>query len=116
LPRSLWRTCSSGRATRRLYTRFFGDRANVGSFFLRCSLDWFCDQPYYNHGARYWNGGYEMIWVRGHMSRCGNHWIHGQYVRVRREHRQHDWNGRNDDRYDRLPPINWATSNFAARA
>jgi hypothetical protein len=55
------------------------------------------DQPYYNHGARYWAGDYQMIWVPGHMSR-GHHWVHGQYVRA--ERRQHDWNGRNDDRYD----------------
>jgi hypothetical protein len=54
------------------------------------------DRPFYNHGARYWDGGYEMIWVPGHMSRFGNHWIHGHYVRG--EHRQHDWNGRNDYR------------------
>ncbi|HWY51071.1 MAG TPA: hypothetical protein VNW72_06275 [Chthoniobacterales bacterium] len=54
------------------------------------------DRPFYNHGARYWDGGYEMIWVPGHMSRFGHHWIHGQYVRG--EHRQHDWNGRSDYR------------------
>jgi hypothetical protein len=54
------------------------------------------DQPYYNHGPRYWTGNYQMIWVPGHMSR-GHHWIHGQYVRA--ERRQRDWNGRHD-RYD----------------
>ena len=56
------------------------------------------DRPYYNHGARYWNGSYGMIWVPGHMS-SGHHWIHGQYVRS--EHRQHYSNGRHYDRqYD----------------
>jgi hypothetical protein len=43
------------------------------------------DQPYYNHGARYWAGNYAMVWVPGHMSRNGHHWIHGHYVRG--EHR-----------------------------
>jgi hypothetical protein len=56
------------------------------------------DRPFYNHGARYWDSGYEMIWVPGHMSRFGHHWIHGQYVRG--QHRQHDWNWRHDDRRD----------------
>ena len=56
------------------------------------------DRPFYNHGARYWNGDYEMIWVPGHMSRSGHHWVHGQYVRG--ERRQHNWNGRHDDRHD----------------
>ena len=54
------------------------------------------DRPFYNHGARYWEGDYEMIWVPGHMSRSGNHWIHGYYVRG--EHRHQDWNRRHDDR------------------
>jgi hypothetical protein len=53
------------------------------------------DRPFYSHGPRYWDSGYEMLWVPGHMSRHG-HWIHGQYVRG--QHRQHDWNGRQDDR------------------
>jgi len=54
------------------------------------------DRPFYNHGARYWAGDYEMVWVPGHMSRYGHHWIHGQYVRG--QHRQNDWNGRYDYR------------------
>jgi hypothetical protein len=54
------------------------------------------DRPFYTHGARYWDSDYEMIWVPGHMSRFGHHWIHGQYVRG--EHRQHEWNGRHDYR------------------
>ncbi len=54
------------------------------------------DRPLYNHGPRYWDSGYEMIWVPGHMSRFGHHWIHGQYVRG--QHRQHDWNGHDDYR------------------
>lgn len=56
------------------------------------------DRPYFNHGPRYWAGEYEMVWVPGHMSRYGHHWIHGHYVRG--EHRRHDWNGRHDDRHD----------------
>jgi hypothetical protein len=44
LPRSLWRTCSSSRATPTLYTRFFSHRADAGSFFLQCSRDWI--QPF----------------------------------------------------------------------
>jgi hypothetical protein len=44
LPRLLWRTCSSARATRTLYTRFFSDRANAGWFFLQCSCHWI--QPF----------------------------------------------------------------------
>jgi hypothetical protein len=56
------------------------------------------DRPFYSHGPRYWDGDYAMIWVPGHMSRFGHHWIHGQYVRG--EHRQHDWNSRHDDRND----------------
>ena len=56
------------------------------------------DRPFYNHGPRYWAGDYQMIWVPGHMSRFGHHWIHGQYVRA--ERRQHDWNRRYDNRFD----------------
>ena len=56
------------------------------------------DRPFYSHGARYWEGDYEMVWVPGHMSRSGHHWIHGQYVRG--EHRQHDWNRHHDNRHD----------------
>ena len=57
------------------------------------------DQPYYNHGARYWAGDYEMVWVPGHMSHFGHHWIHGQYIRG--EHRRHELNVRhNEDRQD----------------
>jgi len=56
------------------------------------------DRPYYNHGARYWSGDYAMIWVPGHMSRYGHHWIHGHYVRG--EGRNNDWNRRYNDRND----------------
>lgn len=55
------------------------------------------DRPYYNHGARYWDGDYQMVWVAGHMSN-GNHWVHGHYVRG--EHRQHEVNGHHDDHQD----------------
>ena len=53
------------------------------------------DQPFYNHGPRYWANDYEMVWVPGHMSR-GHHWIHGHYIRG--EHRHQGWDGRHDDR------------------
>ena len=43
------------------------------------------DRGYYTHGARYWNGDWEYIWVPGHHSRRG--WIHGHYRRG--EHRRH---------------------------
>jgi len=56
------------------------------------------DRPFYSHGARYWDGDYEMIWVPGHMSRFGHHWIHGQYIRG--EHRRQNFDRRNDDRHD----------------
>jgi hypothetical protein len=51
------------------------------------------DRPFYNHGARYWDNDYEMVWVPGHSER--NHWIHGQYVRG--EHRRHNGQDRHDD-------------------
>jgi hypothetical protein len=51
------------------------------------------DRPFYNHGARYWDGDYEMVWVPGHNE--GHHWKHGQYVRG--EHRQHNGQDRHDD-------------------
>ena len=54
------------------------------------------DRPYYSHGPRYWANDYEMIWVPGHMSRFGHHWIHGHYVRG--EHRQQGWDRRHDER------------------
>jgi hypothetical protein len=44
------------------------------------------DRPYYNHGPRYWQGDYEMIWVPGHWSEHGHHWIHGHYNRGERRH------------------------------
>ena len=53
------------------------------------------DRPFYSHGARYWAGDYEMIWVPGHMSRFGHHWVHGYYIRG--EHRRHDWDRRHDN-------------------
>jgi hypothetical protein len=55
------------------------------------------DRPFYHHGPRYWAGDYEMIWVSGHMSTYGHHWIHGHYVRG--EHRRQD-DRRNDYRDD----------------
>jgi hypothetical protein len=56
------------------------------------------DRPFYSHGPRYWEGDYEMIWVAGHWSDHGHHWIHGHYRRG--EHRRHDrrFDDRRDDR------------------
>jgi len=51
------------------------------------------DRPYYSHGARYWAGDYEMIWIPGHRNYRG--WVHGHYVRG--QHRHH-LNARLDDR------------------
>lgn len=51
------------------------------------------DRPYYSHGARYWAGDYEMIWVPGHRTYRG--WVHGHYVRA--THRHH-FNTRLDNR------------------
>jgi hypothetical protein len=51
------------------------------------------DRPFYSHGARYWEGDYEMIWVPGHRTYRG--WVHGHYVRG--QHRHH-FNTRFDDR------------------
>lgn len=66
------------------------------------------DRPYYRHGPRYWAGDYEMIWVPGHRSAYGRHWVHGRYVRGehRRNHRRHNdryndrYNDRQNDRYN----------------
>src|ERR1700682_2431591 len=56
------------------------------------------DRPFFNHGPRYWAGDSEMIWVPGHMSLYGHHWIHGHYVRG--HHTRHDFDRRRDDRQD----------------
>jgi hypothetical protein len=56
------------------------------------------DRGYYNHGARYWDGDYEMVWQAGHWG-PRHHWIHGHYVRG--EHRRHGgWDRRHDDHHD----------------
>jgi hypothetical protein len=56
------------------------------------------DRPFYNHGARYWTGDYEMVWVPGHKSRFGQQWIHGRYVRGQQRRHNHDGQDRYDDR------------------
>jgi hypothetical protein len=55
------------------------------------------DRPYYSHGARYWAGDYEMVWVNGHWSNHRHQWVHGHYVRG--EHRRH-WDRHHDERRD----------------
>jgi hypothetical protein len=45
------------------------------------------DRPYFSHGPRYYSGEWEMIWIPGHWSEHGHHWIHGHYRRG--EHRRH---------------------------
>lgn len=54
------------------------------------------DRPFYSHGARYWAGDYEMIWVPGHRTYRG--WVHGHYVRG--QHRHHLNNRFDDRRFD----------------
>jgi hypothetical protein len=53
------------------------------------------DRGYYTHGARYWNGDWEYVWVPGH--RWHGHWIHGHYVRGERRHHQWDRRHHHDD-------------------
>lgn len=48
------------------------------------------DRPFYSHGPRYWEGDYEMIWIPGHWSEHGHHWIHGHYRRGEHRHHHHD--------------------------
>ncbi|MEP6822884.1 MAG: hypothetical protein ABI946_11090 [Chthoniobacterales bacterium] len=55
------------------------------------------DRPYYSHGARYYRGDYEYIWVPGH--RRGRRWIHGHYRRGERR-RHFDRNRHHDVRFD----------------
>ncbi|MDQ6622287.1 MAG: hypothetical protein M3Y86_02210 [Verrucomicrobiota bacterium] len=57
------------------------------------------DRGYYTHGARYYDGDWEYIWVPGH--RHHGHWVHGYYRRG--EHRRHwhhdrDWRDDHDRR------------------
>ena len=47
------------------------------------------DRPYYTYGPRYWDRGYEWVWVPGHWSRHRHVWIHGHYVRRGGFYRQH---------------------------
>ena len=53
------------------------------------------DRPYYSHGPRYWHGDYEMVWVPGHWSEHGHHWVHGHYIRG--EHRHHHYDRVRED-------------------
>ncbi|HEY4282130.1 MAG TPA: hypothetical protein VGM62_03630 [Chthoniobacterales bacterium] len=48
------------------------------------------DRPYHTHGARYWEGDWEMLWVPGHWSEHGHHWVHGHYRRGEHHHHHHD--------------------------
>ncbi|MGI9086144.1 MAG: hypothetical protein ACR2HH_00130 [Chthoniobacterales bacterium] len=54
------------------------------------------DRPFYNHGARYWDGDYERIWVAGHREH--GHWVHGHYARGQHRHGHHN-NYRHGDRH-----------------
>jgi hypothetical protein len=58
------------------------------------------DRPYYSHGARYWEGDYEMIWVPGHWSEHSHHWIHGHYRRGEHRHHHYDDRVRSDVRIE----------------
>jgi hypothetical protein len=55
------------------------------------------DRPYYSHGAHYWAGDYQMVWVAGHWSNHNRQWVHGHYIRG--EHRRH-WDRHHDERID----------------
>ena len=59
------------------------------------------DRPYYNHGAHYWAGDWEMIWVPGHWTHHHQQWVHGHYVRGHHRHGEH--HDRYDDRHDYRP-------------
>ena len=58
------------------------------------------DRPYYE-GARYWDGGYEWVWIPGHREH--DHWIHGRYERRGEFHREyaheHHHHHHNDDHH-----------------
>lgn len=56
------------------------------------------DRPFFSHGDRYWEGDYEMIWIAGHWSEHGHHWIHGHYNRIQHRHRVH-WDSNNENRH-----------------
>ena len=58
------------------------------------------DRPYYSHGPRYWEGEYEMIWMPGHWSEHGHHWVHGHYRRGEHRHHHHDDRVREDVRIE----------------
>ena len=47
------------------------------------------DRPYYTYGPRYWDRGYEWVWVSGHWSRNRHVWIHGHYARRGGFYREH---------------------------
>ena len=47
------------------------------------------DRPYYAYGPRYWDRGYEWLWVPGHWSRYHHVWIHGHYARHGGFYREH---------------------------
>jgi hypothetical protein len=55
------------------------------------------DRPFYTHGPRYWEGDYEMVWVPGHWSEHGHHWVHGHYRRGEHRHHHHHDHDHDDD-------------------
>ena len=59
------------------------------------------DRPYYTHGERYWNGDWEMIWVPGHWSEHGHHWVHGHYRKGEHHHHHHHDHDDHDDHDNR---------------
>lgn len=52
-------------------------RSNVSAIDLSISVG---DRGYYTEGPRYWDEGYEWVWIPGHWSEH-HHWIHGHYER-----------------------------------
>jgi hypothetical protein len=46
------------------------------------------DRPYYTEGPRYWDNGYEWVWIPGSWGEH-HHWRHGHYERRGEFHREH---------------------------
>lgn len=44
------------------------------------------DRPYFTHGPRYSERGYDYVWAPGHWVNHHRRWIHGQYVVAGRGH------------------------------
>lgn len=60
------------------------------------------DRPYFTHGPRYVERGYEYVWAPGHWADHRSRWIHGHYVRSARHservERRPEWLRQHGDR------------------